>query len=66
MIPPIATAIVVDDAVTTFESPMYRPEAAFGNDVGHQRPVDGEEGALRGAEDGRADRGDVDVRRQRR
>ena len=28
--PPINTAIVVDEAVTTFDRPMYRPEAAFG------------------------------------
>jgi hypothetical protein len=28
--PPIATAIVVDDAVTTLDRPMYRPDAAFG------------------------------------
>jgi hypothetical protein len=26
----MTTAIVVEDAVTTFESPMYRPDAAFG------------------------------------
>ena len=26
----MATAIVVDDAVATFERPMYRPDDAFG------------------------------------
>jgi hypothetical protein len=28
--PPMITAIVVDDAVTTFDKPMYRPEEARG------------------------------------
>src|SRR5689334_24030072 len=28
--PPIATAIVVDDAVTTLDRPMYRPDDALG------------------------------------
>src|SRR6266545_6643719 len=28
--PPIMTAMVVDDAVTTFDRPMYRPDEAFG------------------------------------
>ena len=28
--PPMMTAIVVDEAVTTFERPMYRPDDALG------------------------------------